>query len=101
MDAPAAKVWSQRCFNHVQRAAAARCPACKRYFCRECVTEHKGKVLCCACLAGRDRTTSRARLPSLTLAALAGVGLLAGWAFLYCIGSYLLRLGSEFYKVQP
>ncbi len=41
---------AQRCNHHAQREAAARCPACARYFCRECVTEHAGRVLCAACL---------------------------------------------------
>src|SRR5580658_7631208 len=30
----------QRCFNHDLREAVAQCPSCKRFFCRECVTEH-------------------------------------------------------------
>ncbi|MBT8374528.1 MAG: rhomboid family protein, partial [Deltaproteobacteria bacterium] len=29
----------QRCNNHGQREAVARCPKCRRYFCRECITE--------------------------------------------------------------
>lgn len=41
---------AQRCQHHAQRQAVARCPACGRYFCRECVTEHDGRVLCAACL---------------------------------------------------
>ena len=40
----------QRCFNHMLREAVACCPECRRYFCRECVTEHEDKVLCAACL---------------------------------------------------
>ena len=38
----------QRCFNHMLREAVACCPECRRYFCRECVTEHEDKVLCAA-----------------------------------------------------
>lgn len=40
----------QRCNHHAHREAAARCPVCSRYFCRECVTEHDGRVLCAPCL---------------------------------------------------
>lgn len=40
----------QRCFTHAHREAAARCPECKRFFCRECITEHEDRVLCAACL---------------------------------------------------
>jgi hypothetical protein len=40
----------QRCFNHGMREAAARCPECGRFYCRECITEHDDRVLCSACL---------------------------------------------------
>ena len=39
----------QRCFNHALREAVARCPACRRYFCRECVVEHDDRLICAAC----------------------------------------------------
>ncbi len=44
----------QRCVLHVQREAAARCPACSRFYCRECVTEHEGRFLCATCLRARS-----------------------------------------------
>ena len=40
----------RRCLNHAEREASARCPICKNDFCRECITEHKGKMLCVNCL---------------------------------------------------
>ncbi|MDX2226707.1 MAG: rhomboid family protein [Verrucomicrobiae bacterium] len=40
----------QRCLNHAQREAAARCPRCRRFYCRECVTDHDDQVICAACL---------------------------------------------------
>ena len=40
----------QRCAFHPVREAVARCPACSRFFCRECVTEHEGRFLCAGCL---------------------------------------------------
>jgi len=40
----------QRCHHHQFREAAARCPECGRYFCRECITEHADRVLCASCL---------------------------------------------------
>lgn len=40
----------QRCTNHLQREAVARCPECKRHFCRECITEYKNRLLCNHCL---------------------------------------------------
>ena len=44
------KLSRQRCANHAQREAVARCPECQRHFCRECITEHDGKLLCNHCL---------------------------------------------------
>ena len=41
----------QRCWNHEAREAACRCPACGRSYCRECVSEHEGRLLCAACLS--------------------------------------------------
>ena len=41
---------NRRCFNHADREASARCPVCQNDFCRECITEHKGKMLCVNCL---------------------------------------------------
>ena len=39
-----------RCFNHHHREASAKCPACSKFYCRECVTEHDEKILCTSCL---------------------------------------------------
>ena len=41
----------QRCSNHALREAAVQCPSCKRFFCRECVTEHAGRMICVNCVA--------------------------------------------------
>lgn len=43
----------QRCWTHPQREAVSRCPSCRRFYCRECVTEHDGRLLCVPCLAAR------------------------------------------------
>ena len=40
----------RRCVRHPNRDAAARCPSCQQYFCRECVVEHDGRLLCSDCL---------------------------------------------------
>jgi hypothetical protein len=45
----------RRCFNHAGREASARCPVCGKDFCRECITEHKGKMLCVNCLKENTR----------------------------------------------
>ena len=41
----------QSCFNHPDREASARCPACGNFFCHECVVEHGSRIICASCLA--------------------------------------------------
>ena len=86
----------QRCFHHESREAVSRCPICRRYFCRECVTEHDDRVLCVECLktivAGkvahrRVRTVLHALLPL--------TGILVAWLFFYMIGRTLLLIPSS------
>lgn len=90
----------KRCFSHASREAAARCPQCRRYYCRECVTEHGGRVICAACLrtlAGR-RPAGR-RLPAgLGACAAAACGLLAAWVFFYYLGRMLLLIPTSFHE---
>jgi hypothetical protein len=89
----------QRCFNHAQREAVARCPGCGRFFCRECVAEHEDRVLCAACLR------KLARVPLLQRRGFAGVvrfgqclgGLVLAWFFFYLIGEALLAIPSSFH----
>ncbi len=40
----------QRCFHHASREAVVRCPECRRFFCRECVIEHRGRMVCSECI---------------------------------------------------
>jgi hypothetical protein len=89
----------QRCLNHAGREAAARCPDCRRYFCRECVTEHEGRVLCASCLtqlsASRGRR-GRGLLPLLRAAQFAA-GLFVLWFAFYLLGKGLLAVPTEFH----
>jgi hypothetical protein len=91
---------TQRCFNHGFREAVARCPSCGRFFCRECVTEHEGRVLCAACLsedvsgpAPRTRTFAALR----SLAALM-LGILILWLMFHSAGRLLLLLPTAFHE---
>ena len=45
-----AQLHQSRCLNHAAREAVARCPVCKNFFCRECITEHNGRVMCATCI---------------------------------------------------
>ncbi|HEV2392245.1 MAG TPA: rhomboid family protein [Verrucomicrobiae bacterium] len=90
----------QRCLNHAEREAVARCPECAQYFCRECVTEHDERVLCAACLR------RLARQPLTQGRGFAGVirfiqcllGLLLAWFFFYLVGESLLAVPDSFHE---
>ncbi|RPI73262.1 MAG: rhomboid family protein [Desulfobacteraceae bacterium] len=89
----------QRCFNHQGREAVARCPECRRYFCRECVTEHEDRLLCASCLA--NSATKHAKRYALFRYLLLTGGWIAGflmiWLFFYYFGQTLLLLPDAFH----
>jgi hypothetical protein len=93
--------WSdQRCCNHPGREAVARCPECRRTFCRECVTEHGDRVLCASCLK-QWLATSKSPHPGLRrsselLGAL--LGLATAWLFFYWLGQGLLTIPTSFHE---
>jgi len=90
----------QRCLNHLAREAAARCPECRQFFCRECITEHEDRVICAACLK------KLARVPLLQRPAFAGlvralqcaVGILTVWFCFYLAAELLLKLPADFHE---
>jgi hypothetical protein len=93
-------VHTKRCARHSSREAAARCPSCGDFFCRECIVEHEGRLLCTSCLAREaaragkhaDRwVRTRRRL------ALAAAMLVAGLVF-YAMGSMLLSVPPDFHE---
>jgi len=89
----------QRCSNHQLREAAARCPACSRSFCRECVTEHKGRVLCSDCIIKEQRTAKTKIKYGSTVAHIALFlgGILTVWFLFYYTGQTLLALPDSFH----
>jgi hypothetical protein len=97
----------QRCALHELREAAGRCPECARYYCRECLTEHDGRVICSSCLAAllkkEDAATSTFGTswirPIIELSGL-GLGLLAAWFYFYALGSFLTRYPAAFHEVS-
>ena len=90
----------QRCFNHAAREAAARCPECKRFFCRECITEHEDRVLCAACLKTLAIApfTKQHVFADLARFAQCAVGILIAWFFFFLIGESLSRLPDSFHE---
>ena len=104
------KLNRQQCVLHPERGAVARCPVCKRFYCRECITEHDGQVLCRRCLLRQvedadkeqsfmDRHGAVLRITSRPLLAAAGVLLL--WLIFVTIGSMLMRFPDSFYYFAP
>jgi hypothetical protein len=94
----------KKCFNHPLREAVARCPECRRYFCRECVSEHEDRLVCAYCL--KDLTSRRSRHRRFrTLVRLfpAITGILVLWLFFYLSGKGLLLIPSSFQSMgtQP
>ena len=89
----------QRCFTHEWREAAVRCPGCQRYFCRECATEHDGRLLCLQCLAAaavaRANTAPARAVVAWTAAALAG--LVVAWVVFFYLGALLARTAFDFH----
>jgi hypothetical protein len=91
---------AQRCLHHASREAAGRCPECSRTFCRECITEHEGRIICADCLAKLTRPVAAKPRRKLHLLPAAGVGsgVLSAWIFFYIIGKLLVALPNSFHE---
>lgn len=96
-----AAIASQRCLNHFDREAIARCVECGGFFCRECITEHDGRILCGSCLqkiVAPDAKRTGRFLGGFAGPVLAGsIGMLVAWYCFYTIGTNLLSMPSEFH----
>ena len=90
----------QRCYRHHHREAVARCLSCGRYFCRECVTEHQGRLLCSTCLSKQPETSlpARAKFAVLFHFLQFGFGGLIIWLAFYLVGYLLLSIPTDFHE---
>ena len=90
----------RRCDNHADREAAARCPECRRFFCRECVTEHSGRVICADCLSKIISKPASARWSPAVLwpYLAAAAGFMVAWTAYYYLGHMLLNLPHDFHE---
>jgi hypothetical protein len=90
----------QRCLNHAEREAVARCPECGQFFCRECITEHEDRVVCTACLKKLARVplTQRPVFATVLRLCQCGLGILIVWFFFFVIGENLLRTPASFHE---
>jgi len=92
----------QRCLIHLDRKAVARCPGCANYFCRECVTEHKGKFLCSNCLQRRSTSVEATRRATGWFNGIIGlsIGVSAAWFFFYLIGRLLILIPPNLHDIS-
>ena len=90
----------EQCFNHASREAVARCPECGRTFCRECISEHEGRVICAFCLKRLStKVIRRNRLASLVRVVEVLIGVLLLWSSFYLLGRALLTIPSSFHDL--
>lgn len=89
----------KRCVFHPVREAVARCPKCGGFFCRECITEHEGRVLCAACLNAGAKLLGRknSRWRWLIQPVQFVIGLVMIWLVFYQTGQALIVLPSRFH----
>jgi hypothetical protein len=90
----------QRCANHANREAVARCLECGRYFCRECITEHEDRVLCKQCLEKALEPSGFAKIRTgWVLGVVHGLmGLSLAWFVFFYLGRVLLLLPDAFHE---
>lgn len=89
----------QRCFQHSTREAVARCPGCRRFYCRECVTEHDDRLLCAACIKKLSQApiSQRSYLTHALRIAQVAFGVFLTVTFFYLLGRQLLAIPSTFH----
>ena len=95
-----ASLAQQRCANHAEREAVARCVECKCFFCRECVAEHQERVVCAGCLRklvapGKQKQRG---FPVIIRGLQLVAGLLLLWLGFYFVGRVLLQLPTSFHE---
>jgi hypothetical protein len=91
----------QVCLNHPHREAVARCVECARFFCRECIADHAGRLICGSCLQKLARAgvkVARTWPGALRSVVKSMAGLLLAWFCFYTVGRALVQLPSDFHK---
>ena len=89
----------QRCLYHASREAVSLCLDCRHYFCRECVTEHSGKLICSSCLAKLVATVPASKNSDWRYWSLwAFGGLLLCWIVQYYLGWALTQIPSAIHQ---
>ncbi len=94
---------TRKCVRHTEREAVARCPSCGGDFCRECIVEHDGRVLCATCLAKTVATTGAAKPSAAWLRRSGDVAVTAAcvlllWVAFYGFGQFLKALPPQLHE---
>jgi hypothetical protein len=88
------------CLNHPRREAAARCTSCGQPFCRECVTEFEGRMVCSPCYREKSQVEAKTRrdwfLVTTALQAMAGFSAL--WFTAWLLGRLLVSIPAEVHE---
>ena len=90
-------LFGQRCAIHPEREAAVRCPSCARFYCRECVTEHQGRMICAHCVAQINAPAPEKRSAGVMWSLLCVGGFLFAWMLFYYLGMSLARIPFAFH----
>lgn len=89
-----------QCLNHPKREAAARCTACGQVFCRECVTNLGGRMVCGACYQVKTTVETKVRkdwfVLKFVLQVVVGMGLF--WGLWWRVGRLLAGMPSSFHE---
>lgn len=90
----------QRCFHHPGREAVSQCRRCARFYCRECVTEHDGRLMCAACIAAAAAEIAKPRQPitQWLLPAGAAAGIVLAWLFFHYFGVVLAKIPAAWHE---
>jgi hypothetical protein len=94
-------VAARKCVRHSAREAIARCPSCGEHFCRECVVEHNGVLLCADCLAAEAASRQTAKRANWSrfgevMLTVACVALL--WVVFYGFGQFLKLIPAKVHE---
>ncbi|MEZ0390399.1 MAG: rhomboid family protein [Verrucomicrobium sp.] len=91
---------STLCLNHPLREAAARCTSCGQPFCRECITDLEGRMVCVACHRAKTLVQEKPKRDwfIVTAGLQAAVGLSLLWLTAWLVGRTLLNLPAEIHE---
>ena len=104
---PRTPLRARRCVRHVEREAAGSCRECHGDFCRECLVEHEGRLLCATCLtqvlsAGavlQDQAKDRRSAAPAFWRVLGTLGSFLMLWLLFCLfGRLLLKVPANFHE---